>query len=78
MSDLKYGVRMSVLSLGGDHEDDNEFRHPTEKCHGCLRLVISPVGSGRGKPIVCEECLDHIRVYGSLPSVVRKEEACLI
>lgn len=69
MTELTYGVRMSVLFMDHDYEPGETFRHPTEPCHGCLRLVISgDVGST--KPIVCEECLDHIKTHGSLSAVL--------
>lgn len=69
MSDLKYGVRMSVVFRHSDYEPSETFRHPTEECHGCLRLVICP-GRGFAKsPVVCEDCLRHIVLRGSLPAV---------
>lgn len=69
MTELRYGVRMSCVASESDYEPGETFRHPTEPCHGCLRLVISgDVGST--KPIVCEECLDHIKKHGSLVAVL--------
>lgn len=67
MPELHYGCRMSVLSLDSDGEPES-FRHPTEPCHGCLKLVIS---AGKSSvPIVCEECLEHIRINGRLTSLI--------
>lgn len=69
MTNLRYGVRMSVLCLERDYEAGESFRHPTELCHGCLRLVISPGRNYAKSPIVCEDCLDHIKLRGHLPAV---------
>lgn len=69
MTVLQYGVRMSCLALESDYEPGETYRHPTEPCSGCLRLVISgDVGST--KPIVCEECLGHIKTHGRLVAVL--------
>lgn len=54
---LRYGCRMSVLFLESDYEPGETFRHPTEPCTGCGRLVI---GYHTGGPIACEECLAAI------------------
>lgn len=54
---LRYGVRMSVLARDCDYEPGETFRHPTEPCTGCERLVI---GSPAPGPIVCEDCLIEI------------------
>ena len=54
---LRYGVRMSVLFIETDYEPGETFRHPTEPCNGCERLVIGSKAKG---PIMCEECLNVI------------------
>lgn len=69
MTELRYGVRMSLVVTDDDYAPTETYRHPTEPCHGCLRLVISGDAASR-KPIVCEECLDYNNKFGSLVAVL--------
>ncbi len=69
MTDMRYGVRMSMVVSESDYESGETYRHPTEPCHGCLRLVISGA-IGSKEPVVCEECLQHILSHGHLVSVI--------
>lgn len=52
-------TRMSVLFLESDYEAGETFRHPSEACSFCGRLVIS--GGDRRALIACEDCYENRR-----------------
>lgn len=49
--------RISVLFLESDYEPGETFRHPSEPCSFCGRLVIS--GGDRSALIACEDCYEN-------------------